>query len=1159
MSGKIYSQDEYFEHLKEIKSNGNWAINKSKFTIFVGAGFSKNFNMPNWTEYAERKINLLKKDNLNINYETFEEMREMDPRVTLTIVSKLIDDDKKELEYDNNIFNIKDKNKEKFKYEEKDFCEIFSKINASFVTTNYDNVLEEYFDFTKRDYYEVKSEDDYILNVHDVFHIHGDIASTSSHNFMVRSLLDYYELYFQKEFEDENKKKHHDSIRETLKILFNKNEILIVGYGLSEIEILSYILENRTNTTISNITILYMKRKNVDQNILFKLYASLGINVIFLEIKELIDDDGKKKLDYSNLFSFLKRLAKEFAVDSICYDNNIYSLTRNKSFEIKEIIRENDDINLMIEAIDKGLFNINLWKKEDNVDGFVAINNLLLKFYKDIQDTKYISKIKAILIDYLTYDDINIYKVIDLLIPIYKNYSLLSNLVKKLNCDLILPNLDQNKIDWIVSIYIKIIENSDIDNNINELISVFINFVIMGYHNNAFQYSIEKNTLNKIIKKAIPILSKKCFLNTLAVLDDCNKNICEKVELDENNNYIKCIDEKIPIKNDFCYVAVSDLLKNNSAMNDLFLRRNNYTKLLNEYLKSNKDKKIVLSLINNESIYYKKIGLYYLDEYFDIDDIIIALSKITNYRELLNDLSISCILTHVIDKSLNKLNSEIVKNIKSSFYILEDVSSLETNKRLIRSYNYLKNKLNMNINLPGKYAQLTMSETLVTYPAKSCQNLSLIDDDFIIQNFKKSISRLNEIYLNNDIEKVSWYQEKNYPGTLQRIKEIANNNFEIDIDILDTLDSKVIGDIIDLIECKSDNYNEVITLLFSKLTNIENDEQNINKQINLCRGIDKYIDKCLTNDFKINYDILSVIRNIEDCRKNINLMEHTNYRDGHKYSDVYTLYINSITFILINLSLKLYKADENKIKELLNVILEKKDESIMIAALGANYTYFSSKELEINLKNILNTNEHKEIFFTVFISSLQYIDEKIINSVKFLFEHFINNELLCNDDSIYREMGEIIYKIYDYCDIYDSLLDDILKQYFKENNNFISIILDGVLSESYDTNNISKQKRLLKELRAEMDVNMEKADSELKMHCLSLIICNKSELHDESNLDFAINIIKSFDNEDVKKHEYEFYNLYRKLELEVESNRKINNLKIEMNKILQNINSMFLA
>lgn len=275
--------------------------------------------MPSWNDYALKKLDLLSDDlNLQLKYSTKEELKQLDKKHLLTLIESYIAENPSidKMKYEKQIFHISDENINAYKAKETDFISKFSRINASFVTTNYDNVLEKYFNFLKKD--NLLFDENYLLNPREVLHIHGDIDSSNGQNFLVTTWLDYYDLYFKNEHSDPAKSAYIQRINKFLGDLFEKNEVLIIGYSIAEIEILKFIFNKiKDKKDSSNITILVLKRDNTEKSVLHNLYQELGLNVIFLNI----DDKG-----YSVLFDFLEKLSSEFPIDSVEFDSDITNI-----------------------------------------------------------------------------------------------------------------------------------------------------------------------------------------------------------------------------------------------------------------------------------------------------------------------------------------------------------------------------------------------------------------------------------------------------------------------------------------------------------------------------------------------------------------------------------------------------------------------------------------------------------------------------------------------------------------------------------------------------------------------------------------------------------------------------------------------------------------
>ena len=79
-----------------------------------------------------------------------------------------------------------------------------------------------------------------------VFHIHGSINDQGS---MVLTTVDYLERYSSHRFEV--KRNHENPFLTFLETLFRLKNLLFIGYGLNELEILEYIIQKGIETSKS--------------------------------------------------------------------------------------------------------------------------------------------------------------------------------------------------------------------------------------------------------------------------------------------------------------------------------------------------------------------------------------------------------------------------------------------------------------------------------------------------------------------------------------------------------------------------------------------------------------------------------------------------------------------------------------------------------------------------------------------------------------------------------------------------------------------------------------------------------------------------------------------------------------------------------------------
>lgn len=306
---RIYKKKEYIDKIASLNNTPS----DCDFSLFVGSGFSINFGMPNWYGYAVKKLNLMcEKKDIKIDYATKNELSTLDKKHLLTILREFETQDLNN-RYEKEIFEVADRDKSKYSEKYSDFIKAFSNINASVITTNYDNVFEKYFNFVNAPIPNKTCGGK--VPAGQVIHIHGNISPEVINTRIISTWHDYYDLYSRKigELEDADYRNVVDNLRYFLGNYFKENEILLVGFGLTEMELLNFIFKNRFDTSPgreSNITALVTKWKASSEEVLFKLYNSLGLNVVFIDI----DKNG-----YDEVMRYLYKIAKKMQRPRIKY------------------------------------------------------------------------------------------------------------------------------------------------------------------------------------------------------------------------------------------------------------------------------------------------------------------------------------------------------------------------------------------------------------------------------------------------------------------------------------------------------------------------------------------------------------------------------------------------------------------------------------------------------------------------------------------------------------------------------------------------------------------------------------------------------------------------------------------------------------------------
>ena len=271
------------------------AIIQKKLVIFIGAGASSVIGCKGWVELANNLIKLCfetpKKNPSEGSLITYKEQESLikigDPKKIITICKNILENNGYQEEY---IQILKEalKEKEELRLLRDIYKEIFG-IQAIFVTTNVDTHLHKQFDpnldLTKIVYKEA-SFDPKKIDLSKIYQIHGTILDPDS---LVFTVSDYLKRY------------NCSSIRSFLEEIFSKYVILFIGYGLSEFEVLDFLvlknesiqnLEKKHERQVRYIVLPFFTGEENIREFMNYYYSELGIEVI----PYAIDRNGPNQL-----------------------------------------------------------------------------------------------------------------------------------------------------------------------------------------------------------------------------------------------------------------------------------------------------------------------------------------------------------------------------------------------------------------------------------------------------------------------------------------------------------------------------------------------------------------------------------------------------------------------------------------------------------------------------------------------------------------------------------------------------------------------------------------------------------------------------------------------------------------------------------------------
>lgn len=291
------------------------AAQDGKLVFFIGAGVSRLLGGYSWNGYALNKLDYLFREHL-ISFHDKERLSKLNPRELLSICDILFKEKKISMPSERNFLLPL----EPAGQESSDVYQNLYSLNAIYVTTNYDDYLDQMAlktkdednikkDFEENDRKVFFLDEDMLISKllvpGNIIHIHGGMKPEQ---FPVITIWDYINRYSQ----DKN-------LVEFLRYLFKEFCVLFIGYGLAEYEILEYIINvtsrdgNKLDGKGINHFLLYPIFKEDNKFIsdyIAKYYQRLGIELLTYEI----DQNGYQELEnvVRTLTEKLKKLHGEY-------------------------------------------------------------------------------------------------------------------------------------------------------------------------------------------------------------------------------------------------------------------------------------------------------------------------------------------------------------------------------------------------------------------------------------------------------------------------------------------------------------------------------------------------------------------------------------------------------------------------------------------------------------------------------------------------------------------------------------------------------------------------------------------------------------------------------------------------------------------------------
>jgi len=204
------------------------AIENGKLIIFIGAGVSRLMGCKGWDELAKDLIRACHPEHVDFREKETLEL-ERDHKKIITMCYHLLKGKGEEKKFYKIFDEALKKNPKRCKFfESQRIYDELAHLNAMFITTNADRHFDDFF-MKERVYWEKEAFIKSNLETRKLFHIHGSQNSRKSLVFTVDRYIERYQ---------------DEAFRKFLTYIFDSGiyTVLFIGYGLSEFELLDYVI-----------------------------------------------------------------------------------------------------------------------------------------------------------------------------------------------------------------------------------------------------------------------------------------------------------------------------------------------------------------------------------------------------------------------------------------------------------------------------------------------------------------------------------------------------------------------------------------------------------------------------------------------------------------------------------------------------------------------------------------------------------------------------------------------------------------------------------------------------------------------------------------------------------------------------------------------------
>ena len=600
-----------------------------------------------------------------------------------------------------------------------------------------------------------------------------------------------------------------------------------------------------------------------------------------------------------------------------------------------------------------------------------------------------------------------------------------------------------------------------------KLIDIFLNKV----ESEEFELDADLEYLSKfkynyesLSKESVSTLFKLFYLCFSRF--DINKIDNRITSLKEYIDRIKAEDYSIL---NMIFDTLYDILESGKTIEYLYIKRDSYENMLEQFKNLNIEKDIELFIIN----IFSKDNKIDFRMYNQALNLLNTMNKLKIFKEIKDLLEIRIIkINEMCEEDKNKSRKVIRKLFP---YLLENINNMN----------------NAYVNLLNNKKKFVSSKKKRINALNNCKENILNNKKVNINEITKFFSNdLLEMYL---LEYNNSLVNKEYCGILNDIKDLDNNQVNLKERVLATykcnvdsskilIDSNELEQYINLIDKSIPNvkkYNNIMLLLLNKLS--------LNELEYLLRLINY---KLISERFLLD-NIIDIINNIDNFIKNIELLKTIfNIKDIIKF-DKNILYLDSEYMkYLINIY-KMYNINFNS--DIHNFDFLKKD-----------YSYQIDKFIEIGLYDLIKNNigllgSETDIIIKRCLFN-KYINEPILNDNNKLCGYIRKEETyLLSDEELKESMLE------NYTDLIPIDIIKILSSNVTNFTNSIDVIDNYLVNDMYynfDGMLVSKNK-VLRNYSKLKDLNINDSNK-----ILYSILYNYPSIITKENICFLNNILK---------------------------------------------------